>query len=380
MSSDPPQNPADSPADDDIEDDVGTAPASDKPPNWTVQIVKAERTIYELFRRWADGKGTLDLQPDFQRGLVWNREKQSALVESVLLRIPLPVIYLSEESEQKTLVIDGQQRLTTLFDYMQDGFALRDLRLMPELGNLKFSALETRLQRRFEDTAMTAFIIQQGSDARIKFEVFQRLNQGAVELNAQEIRNALYRGPGLQLVKDLAAPGGLFREVAGTRRQFKRMRAEELVLRCLAFIDQGPAQYKGSILEFLNQELTRLNRMSANERVELRQRMEQALLIVREIFGDNAFRRYIPEENASSSALNAAFMEVLVAGYSTREAIPLETPSLSQRNDAKQRHHRLMGDRDFVDAITLGTGDRNRVQTRFRLWTKGLLDAAKDHG
>ncbi len=378
MSSVPAQDPAEVTDDDAIEDDIGTASVSDNPPNWTIQMVKAERTIYELYRRY--DKGTLDLQPDFQREFVWNRDRQSALVESVLMRIPLPIIYLSDESDERTLVIDGRQRLTTLFNFMKDLVVLKNLRLLPGLEGHKFSGLESRLQRRFEDTAMSAIIIQPGSDPRIKFEVFQRLNQGAVDLNAQEIRNCLYQGPGLTMVKALAAPGGLFREVAGAKRQFKRMRAEELVLRCLAFIDQGPDQYRGSILEFLNQELSRLNQMPTDELARLGQRLEQALIIIRALFGTNAFRRFVPHERTYSPALNAALMEVLVSGYSSREAISLELPVPSQINAAKQRFARLMNDPVFVDAITLGTGDRTRVKARFSLWTKGLLDAAKDHG
>lgn len=381
MSSTPPPAPAESASDEDIEDDIGAAPASEKPPNWSVQMIKAERTIYELFRRWNDGKGSLDVQPDFQRGFVWNHAKQVALVESVLLRIPLPVIYLSEESEQQTLVIDGQQRLTTLFNYMKDRFPLSDLGLLPELNGRRFSGLEPRLQRRFEDTAMTAFIIQPGSDPRIKFEVFQRLNQGAVELNAQEIRNCLYRGPGLLMVKELAAPDALFRAAAGPKRQFKRMRAEELVLRCLAFIDQGPEQYKGDLLTFLNTELSRLNTMPEHQRIALRERFERAIQITTAIFGENAFRRENPWTGGISPALNAALMEVIVVGFASM--LPTDVDACLTRIDRPKlinRRDELMHDDAFTEAITLSTGDRNSVKTRFQRWMKGLHDATKNHG
>ncbi len=378
MSSAPPPDPAESPADDEIEDDVGSAPASDKPPKWSIELSKQERTIHELCRRY--DKGILDLQPDFQRGLVWSLEKQSALVESVLLRIPIPVIYLSEENEQQLLVIDGQHRLTTLFDYMKDRFALRGLSLLPELNGRKFSGLEPRLQRRFEDTAMTAFIIQPGSDPRIKFEVFQRLNQGAVELNAQEIRNCLYRGPGLIMVKELAAPDGLFREVARPKRQFKRLRAEELVLRCLAFIDQGPEPYLGDLLEYLNTELSRLNEMSDHERLTLRKRFERSTRLAGAVFGEQAFRRINPRTGAFVLTLNAALMDVVVAGFATADVSNDDMYATTRKPGLLQARTALLSDPAFVDAITHSTGDRARVQTRFRLWTKGLQDAAKDHG
>lgn len=357
---------------------MGTAVASDKRSKWSIDLSRQERTIHELCRRY--DRGILDLQPDFQRGLVWSLEKQSALVESVLLRIPIPVIYLSEENEQQLLVIDGQHRLTTLFNYMKDRFALRGLSLLPELNGRKFSGLEPRLQRRFEDTAMTAFIIQPGADPRIKFEVFQRLNQGAVELNAQEIRNCLYRGPGLTMVKELAAPDGLFREVARPRRQFKRLRAEELVLRCLAFIDQGPEPYLGDLLEYLNTELSRLNKMSDHERLALHNRFERALRLARAVFGENAFRRINPRTGAFVLTLNAALMDVVVAGFATADEIDVDAYATTRKPGLLHARTSLLSDPAFVDAITHSTGDRARVQTRFRLWTKGLQDAAKDHG
>lgn len=356
---------------DEIEDDLGAGGISDKPPNWSVQIVKVERTIFEMYRRWDNNSGILDLQPDFQRGFVWDAQKQSNLIESVLLRIPLPVVYVSEESEEETLVIDGQQRLTTLFRFMNNEFLLRNLRLLPELNAKAFRDLDGKLQRRFEDTPITAFSIQPGSDPRIKFEVFQRLNEGAVALTAQEIRNCLLRGPGLQLVQHLAAPGSAFRKAAGEKRSFARMRADELVLRCLAFLDQGLANYRGDMLEFLNGELRRLNTTTAKQRNELASRFDDAVATVTAVFGVNAFRRA-----ASSPALNAALMDVLIAGFPQGIAF---LRWIEHKDAVRMAFSQLLTDPIFVEAITYGTGDTMRVRTRFNLWDKVLRDVANNH-
>jgi len=356
---------------DEIEDDLGAGGVSDKPPNWSVQIVKVERTIFEMYRRWDNNEGVLDLQPDFQRGFVWDVQKQSNLIESVLLRIPLPVVYVSEESEEETLVIDGQQRLTTLFRFMNNEFLLRNLRLLPELNGKAFRDLDGKLQRRFEDTPITAFSIQPGSDPRIKFEVFQRLNEGAVALTAQEIRNCLLRGPGLQLVQRLAAPGSAFRIAAGEKRNFARMRADELVLRCLAFLDQGPANYRGDMLEFLNVELRRLNTTTAEHRNRLASRFDDAVATVASVFGPNAFRR-----NTYSPALNAAIMDVLVAGF------PHDIPSsrwVERKAAVRIAFLKLLATLQFADAISYSTGDTARVLRRFDLWNKVLHDVANNH-
>lgn len=132
-----------------------------------------------------------------------------------MARIPLPVFYLSEESEEELLVVDGQQRLTTLFAFIEGRFAeantvspirkrdegsgghpfiLDKLRLLKELDGKEFATLEAKLQRRFEETPLTCFVIQAGTHPDVKFELFERINEGSAPLFAQEIRNALYRG------------------------------------------------------------------------------------------------------------------------------------------------------------------------------------------
>jgi hypothetical protein len=363
--------------DDNLEGDSTDAPAN-KPLNLSVQIIKAERSIFELHRRWAAGTGTLILKPDFQRDFVWDLPKQVKLVESVLARIPLPVVYLSDESEEETLVIDGQQRLTTLFRYMDNQFALRNLRLLPHLNGKRFRDLDTRLQRRFEDTPLTAYVIQPGSNPEIKFEVFERLNQGAVDLNAQEIRNSLFRGAGLEMIKDLARPGGPFRTVAGPHRSFARMKADELVLRAVAFVDRGHQQYRGDMKQFLNEQLQRLNQMSAEERAPVRERFERSLEATARVFGDKAFRRYQPRTKvAYSPELNAALMDVVVWGFSQYDH-PANFWALRSA-EVVAMAERLQQSSDFREAITYGTGDTSHVETRFRVWQNGLHDVLRDH-
>lgn len=159
--------------------------------------------IDSLYRKWK--KGILIIQPDFQRGFVWDISRASRLIESILLEIPLPVIYLSQEKDGKENVIDGQQRLTSFFSFI-DGklpdpklpfgkdFRLSKLNVFTELNGQFFKDLQEETQNKIQYYKIRTITFKKESDSDLKFEVFERLNTGAVSLNDQELRNCIYRG------------------------------------------------------------------------------------------------------------------------------------------------------------------------------------------
>ena len=346
-----------------------------RPANWSLQIARVDRSIFDLYQ--SRRRGILQLNPDFQREFVWDNHQQTRLVESVLARIPLPAFYLSEENEGETIVIDGQQRLTTIFGFIEDRFPLAQLELLPELNGKSFAHLEGKLQRRFEATYLTCFVLQPGTDSAVKFHISERLNVGGVARNAQEIRNGLFRGPGLELIKRLAAntgPGS-FLDVAGPLRKFRRMKADELVLRAMAFLDLGPDKYTGETSRFLNEELQHLNHLPEKKRQELELRLSVALIRTRGVFGEHAFRRYNPTEGTWTSQINGPLLEITVCGFD--KYFPPGT-ALSQHTavEIERRFRRICGDSVFRDAITSATQATSRVRTRFDLWMKELADVA----
>ncbi|CAN91845.1 Protein of unknown function DUF262 [Sorangium cellulosum So ce56] len=346
-----------------------------QPASWPLQISKVERSIFELHRSWKNG--VLRLDPDFQREFVWDYWRQVKLVESVLMRLPLPVFYLSEENEEETLVIDGQQRLTTLFSFLDGEFRLSGLKLLPELNQKHFKDLDGKVQRRFENTPLTCFIIQPGTDEQVKFQIFERVNEGAVALNAQEIRNCLYRGPGLDFIKHLAndASPGSFRDVAGPSRVYRRMRADELVLRAVALLDLGVDRYPGELKSFLNDELKRLNASTGEERDALAHRLKHALAHTKTVFEDHAFCRYKPSDGSWARQLNGPLVEVIVAGFD--RFFPAGMPLPPRKIKAiRDRFRTISGEEAFRDAITFATQSTNTVRTRFDLWMKELAHVA----
>src|SRR6266571_5147441 len=190
--------------------------------------------VFALHDKYKRGK--LILQPDFQRQFVWDRKKSSRLIESILLSVPLPIIYLSEQLDGKEYVIDGQQRLTSLFSFIDgkfpagEEFRLIGLNAYRELNKSAFKDIGEQLQDKISHYTLRSVTLLKQSSSDLKFEIFERLNTGSEPLNDQELRNCVYRGSYNHLLKELAADAD-FRALLGLKTADKRLKDVELVLR-----------------------------------------------------------------------------------------------------------------------------------------------------
>ena len=173
-----------------------------------VKTEKSDVPVDTIFS-WVS-RGKINPQPDFQRYYVWNQVKASRLIESLLLDIPIPVVYVAEEPNKSLSVVDGQQRITSISSYLggkfPDGkdFALSGLQVLTELNGQRFKQLSSDLQEAILSAFIRLIVINQDSDRDVKFEVFERLNLGAVKLNDQELRNSMYRGKYNELLRELS--------------------------------------------------------------------------------------------------------------------------------------------------------------------------------
>lgn len=170
--------------------------------------------------------------PEFQRKYVWTRTQASKLIESLIIQCPIPVIYLDQEDDGTLMVIDGNQRLMSIRLFVNNGFKLRGLTAFPDLNGILFKDLDPRIRSHIENRTIRCITILKETHPQIKFDVFERLNTGAVQLNAQELRHGLYHG---QLMEKLDEWGGYdtWRSLSGISDD-KRMRGSELILRFLA--------------------------------------------------------------------------------------------------------------------------------------------------
>ncbi|NLF02864.1 MAG: DUF262 domain-containing protein [Anaerolineales bacterium] len=329
--------------------------------------------IESLCGRWKRGK--LILQPDFQRHFVWDRAKASRLIESALLQVPLPIVYLAEEVDGTVSVIDGQQRLTSFFSFM-DGrlptgqvFALSGLDVFPELNGKTYAQMDESLQDAVRYCQIRTITILNGSNADIKFEIFKRLNTGAMPLNDMEVRNCVYRGPYMQLLKELAGSNE-FRSLVGFKEPDRRMRDVELVLRFAAFYHASFLRYQSPMKKFLNTDMENYRQIRTADANDLRKGLANALYIVKSLFGDRAFRRFIrgdemrPNGEWETRRFNASLYDVLLGTFARVE----KSRAYAALDTLREGILDLMtSNQEFIDAILLGTSEQRRVIKRFDL-------------
>ncbi|MGH9605808.1 MAG: GmrSD restriction endonuclease domain-containing protein [Terracidiphilus sp.] len=332
----------------------------------------SDPTIKDLFDRFKDGE--LNLQPDFQRQFVWDPTRASRLIESVLLSVPLPIIYLAEEDDGNESVIDGQQRLTSFFDFLDGKLKLKGLQVKDDLNGNLFSALSKELQSVIKKTALRVITIKRESNSDLKFEIFERLNSGSVALNDQELRNCIYRGPYIGLLKQLSEEAD-FRVLLNLKTADKRMRDIEMVLRFAAFYHATYIKYTPPMKSFMNHDMEAHQHLSAAEQDKLRFAFKKSCQLTFSLFGDHAFKRFYRGDGEDTNGrwekkkINSSLYDVLMFGFTE-----YEKPQIHANLDAiREAFLDLMVSNDsFIAAIELSTSSKQAIETRFDIWRSTL--------
>lgn len=308
----------------------------------------------------------IDLMPDFQRKAgLWSQEQKSQLIESLLLRIPLPAFYFDGSNNSKWVVIDGLQRLTALKEFFVDEepkLKLQGLEFLKELNGATIDDMPRSYVRRMKETQVITYIINPGAPINLKYNIFKRINTGGLELEPQEIRHALYQGFAVQYLKELANLEE-FKRATGYSVKTDRMLDREFVLRFLTFYRLGVLEYKGSIDLFLNAGMEMLNCKEFEEidAEPIKKQFIRVLDVSWKIFGKFAFRR-MPEfgkRRPISKALFETWTSVLA------ECSQYELDSLVERKKELVEKYRIMcsEDGEFLDSI--GSGKVSSVKKRF---------------
>jgi hypothetical protein len=314
-------------------------------------------------------EGDLIVRPTFQRYAVWDVTRQSKFIESILLNIPIPNLFFAEDDDQTRVVVDGQQRLNALKSFMENRFALRGLEVLVPLKGKRFDELSPRQQKIIGNRTLRCLVISAKSDSEIRFQVFERLNQGGMPLNAQEVRHCVYRGVLNDLLHELVAhPEWL--SALGTDKAHPRMSDCELVLRFFALRDALP-NYSPPLKSLLN------NFMRANRHapppviVTLRDAFFSALRPVIAAFGTSAFRRLLSQNGGIEvdKAPNRAVYDVEML---LMEGIDVDWAQTNRTRITECLAGLCSENGDFQDAVSRATADRARLRTRLTKWRVAL--------
>jgi hypothetical protein len=338
----------------------------------------ADAEIESLYSKHKRGK--LIVQPDFQRDFVWDRKRASRLIESALLCIPIPIVYISEEPDNKEYVIDGQQRLTSFFSFLDgkfpDGsdFKLTGLQVFSELNGKSCGDLSDQLQDAVRYFKLRTVTFKRGSDENLKFEIFERLNTGSVPLNDQELRNCIYRGPYNDLITELSREPD-FVYLLDLAKPDKRRRDVELVLRFCALYNATYLKYKPPIKTFLNKEASARRALSSDEAKNLRNAFKNACHIARSMFGKQAFKRFYPgtagrpDGRWEPKKFNASLYDVVMVTFADLD----KNKAYAKMDAIREAFIQLMTEnKDFIDSIELSTSSVQAVKKRFDLWRAAL--------
>jgi hypothetical protein len=348
-----------------------------------ISIDTKKITMDTLLRRLK--QGTINLNPDFQRNYVWTTEKKCQLIESLMLKIPLPMFYVSSDDKGNYTVVDGLQRLSTIRDYIiEKKFKLQKLEFWGEqFNNFAFENLPTFIENRILETEFTFTVINTGTPEVVKRNIFKRVNRGGAPLTDQEIRHALYSGKSTELLKDLASNED-FLKVTNSSIKANRMLDREFILRLLSFIIRDYSEYpkSGNIDEFLSDTLKIINSMpdintkevkkisdNINDVVKitdiniLRTKFILAMKRSSDIFGDHAFRKSY--YGRRKTPINKSLFEVwgvLFSQISDEEFKQLKRNKSEFLNDYKLNY---LKDYKFDEIISRNALKYNSVTERY---------------
>jgi hypothetical protein len=325
----------------------------------SVLIRNEQRTVYEIMRRIKSGTYILD--PDFQREFVWDEKEQSRLIESVLMRIPLPVFYLAEREDGKIVVVDGLQRLLTFNRFIGNELSLRlPKETSPNIRGKRFTDLPTRFQQRIEDTQLIVYLIDPKVPERVRLDIFERVNSGK-PLSRQQMRNSIYMGEATRWLKR-EANSQEFLKATGGSLNWRTMRDREVINRFCAFYlaKDIEREYKGDMDDFLASTLVKMNQMKPDELEDFSKQFRKSMVNNYLVFGQHAFRRH-KDGDKSRSVINVALFDVfsvLMTHYSIEFVERFS-------DEIHQRFFSLIRDQDFNVSITLSTNSVRKVMTRF---------------
>ena len=320
----------------------------------------------------------VNFETSFQRKSdLWGATKQSRLIESLLLRLPLPAFYFDEivENEQsitdrRTIwqVIDGLQRCSAFNNFIvKKTLRLENLEFLTQFNNFSYSELPRELQRRIKQTPITTYILEKGTPDAVKFNIFKRINTGGLVLTPQEIRHAMNQGVAANTIAELANLEE-FKIATCHIISPERMEDRDFVTRFVSFYLLGFYSYEPDLDSFLTKGMGTIKKLSSNELVQMKVSFVKAMNAARKLFGRDAFRKRTDLYDRRRP-INKALFEVESVIYA--KMTDTQVDKLLQYKDLfKVKFMELNKDDRFRYAISSGTGQKDSVLRRYSEFIK----------
>lgn len=342
-------------ADDDME-----SSESDEP--YDVQNIRVDQKMITVFQveHWisAQNGARLNLSPEYQRNMIWDNARKSALIESLLLRIPIPAFYLDEDREGNKNVIDGMQRLSTIHSYINNEFPLEKMQYLSHCEKKYFRDLEAKYRGRIEDTELAVNILDEKCPQMVKFDVFRRVNTGGLPLNFQEIRNIMAL-PKVRVLLQKMAQCEEFQQATQGRMKDLRMGAQELCLRYLTVLfayDWNGRDFRNyhGLLKMMDQMILNLNEWPEEKLEKIFEMFCSTMIHCHMILGEDSFCK-IGNHKINKSLFTG--WSVVISNVKP-DAVSLQ----NNRNEIRCAYIQLLNkDTEFYKAITSSTGARKNI-------------------
>lgn len=331
---------------------------------YELDVREDKKSVFEYLR--LEKQGRLIIDPDYQRQFVWKAEQKSRFIESLLLNIPTPAIYLNQQRDGKYVVIDGLQRTLTLKGFMNSQFALNNLNTLTHLNGKTAKELPNGLLARLEDRNLLMYVVRPSVPIRVVYDLFNRINTGGTPLNRQEIRNGLLIGKSTELLKDLSQQEYFIRAIDKGVSD-TRMKDREVILRYLAFKIFGyDTHYNGDLSGFLDKTMLNINKMNEQEIAILQQDFQRVMQLCSQLFGNRSFRYPILNEDGSFKSrgfFNTAIFESICYCISSKTDDFL----LQNQQNIASQYDQLLQNPTYKKAVRSATGNKQSVLDRFRL-------------
>jgi len=341
--------------------------------------------------------GDIILRPHYQRGFIWDRTKSSLLIESVLLNIPLPPVYLAQEEDGTLSVIDGLQRLHTFLDYYEGKFSLRKLEGegLDNLNKLTYSRLKKeypKAKRILDRGNIRTITVSKDSDPDIKYDIFERLNSGSVKLNDQEIRNCIFHGKLNTLImgtynqeeqkyeNDGLRANKILQQAMNLTELHHRYLDAELVIRILAIIEYKhdiKTKYKNSMKLLINDYMKENISINEERLKYIKNLFEDTINKAHHVFGSKLFKRYHNDD--IEKTINRSIIDCVMSSFvdykldellGKKEEIVIKMDEML--NDTSSKYLGNITGMSFKDTVTKWTSSKNILKDRLELWQNNL--------